>query len=101
VFALRDALEQVGVVLEGADMGPGDLVRRVPEVVGASAFDPMIAFEAAHSSSSSGLIVRPMNASFDTLSQRKINPMVLFFDLTSRWLWMARASMIIWFVLPR
>ena len=30
---VRDALEQVGVMLEGADVGPGDLVRRVAEVV--------------------------------------------------------------------
>jgi hypothetical protein len=30
---VRDALEQVGVVLEGADMGPCHLVRRIAEVV--------------------------------------------------------------------
>ena len=43
-----------------------------------------------------------MNASSDVLSQRKIDLIVLFFDLTSgaSYGWPARA-MIVWSVLPR
>ena len=37
---VRDALEQVGVVLESADMGPGDLVGAVAEVIVAQRLEP-------------------------------------------------------------
>ena len=38
--AVRDALEQLGVVLQGADMAPGDLIGAVVEMIVAECLEP-------------------------------------------------------------
>ena len=102
-----DPLQQLCVVLQGPDMTPGHLVRRVAKMLVAERLEPGSASRRSPPSSArrrQRIIVRPglrrvrpgdhlglhrslsspMNASSGELSQRKIDPIVLFFDLTSR-----------------